>query len=191
MLMASATLIRPKRPRLWTYNEMVAELPESNLPMELWDGKLIMSPTPTPSHQGIVARFYRRLDDHVSAGACGEVFPRPLDVVLSPRRVVQPDVLFVAQANKSIVQDRICGAPDLVMEVISPGSWQRDRVEKEELYEQFEVPEYWIVDPEARSIEVFVLIKGAYQLHCRATGKQLAKSKLLPGFKVAFPQLDR
>jgi Uma2 family endonuclease len=191
MGMASTVLTPPKRQQLWTYDQMVAELPESNLPMELWDGQLIKSPTPTPWHQNIVARFYRRLDDYTSARGCGEVFVSPLDVVLSPRRVVQPDVLFIATANKDIVRDRICGVPDLVMEVISPGSWQRDRVEKKELYEQFEVAEYWIVEPEARSIEVFALVKGAYQLHCRTTRKQVAKSRLLPGFKVSFNQLER
>jgi len=67
-----------------------------------------------------------------------------------------------------IIQDRIRGVPDLAVEVISPGSWKRDRGEKKALYEQVGIAEYWIVDPESRSIEVFSLAKGVYQLHSRA-----------------------
>lgn len=188
--MATATLPKPPQPKLWTYDEMLEKLPESNLPMELWDGELIMSPTPTPSHQDIVFNFAQRLKDFVSRKELGTVYLSPLDVVLSQHRVVQPDVLFISRANRGIIQDRIRGVPDLVMEVISPGSWQRDRVEKKELYEQFEIPEYWIVDPETESIEVFALVKGQYQLLCRASGKQSAKSKLLSGFGISFQKLQ-
>ena len=79
--------------------------------------------------------------------------------------------------------------PDLAVEVISPGSWKRDRVEKKALYEQVGITEYWIVDPESRSIEVFALVKGVYQLHSRAVDAEVAKSRLLAGFKVSFRQL--
>src|SRR5580658_8604352 len=127
--MTTAALPRPKIERLWTYDEMVAELPETNLPTELGDGATIMSPTPTPSHQTIVMGILRALDDFVRARKAGTVFVSPLDVVLSQRRVVQPDVLFISNAHRGIIQDRIRGVPDLVMEVISQGSWRRDRIE--------------------------------------------------------------
>jgi len=179
----------PKAKRLWTYDEMLAELPESNLPVELWDGEIVMSPTPTPSHRTIVGSLYRALDDFVRDNKAGIVFLSPLDVALSQHRVVQPDVFFISNANKDIVQDRIRGVPDLAVEVISRGSWKRDRVEKKALYEQVGIAEYWIVDPESRSIEVFALTKGVYQLHSRAADAELAKSKLLAGFKISFGQL--
>ena len=187
--MTVAEMTRPKAKRLWTYDQMVAELPEINLPTELWDGEIIMSPTPTPSHQTIVGSLYRLLDGYVREKESGTVFISPLDVVLSQRRVVQPDLFFVSNASKDIIQDRIRGVPDLAVEVISPGTWKRDRVEKKALYEQVGVAEYWIVDPESRSIEVFALVKGDYQLHTRATDAEFAKSKLLAGFKVSFGQL--
>jgi Uma2 family endonuclease len=179
----------PKAQRLWTYDAMLEELPESNLPIELWDGELVMSPTPTPSHQIAVFRLARHLEDFVLAKKLGAVFVSPLDVVLSQHRVIQPDVFFISGANKDIIQDRIRGVPDLAVEVISPGSWKRDRVEKKALYEQVGIAEYWIVDPESRSIEVFALTKGVYQLHSRAMDTELAKSKLLSGFKLSFSQL--
>jgi Uma2 family endonuclease len=187
--MATATMTRPKARRLWTSEEMVAELPETNLPVELWDGEIVMSPTPTPSHQTIVLRLTRVMDDFVRDKKAGTVFVSPLDVVLSPRRVVQPDLFFISHDNGDIIQDQIRGVPDLAVEVISPGTWKRDRVEKKALYEQCGIAEYWIVDPESRSIEVFALTKGVYQLHSRASDSTVAKSKLLAGFKISFGQL--
>ncbi|NBV24182.1 MAG: Uma2 family endonuclease [Proteobacteria bacterium] len=117
------------------------------------------------------------------------MFISPLDVVLGPRRVVQPDVLFISQDRLGIIGDHIAGAPDLVVEVNSPGSWRRDRVDKKALYEQAGVKEFWIIDPDAEGIEVFTLVKGAYRLHGRAVADATASSKLLPGFKATFNEL--
>ncbi|HEY2083225.1 MAG TPA: Uma2 family endonuclease [Verrucomicrobiae bacterium] len=186
--MATATLPKLKAKRFWTYDEMVAALPETNVPMELWDGELVRSPMPTPSHQIIVQKLVRLLDDFVREKKAGTVFVSPLDVVLSQHRVVQPDVFFISRANSDIIQDRIRGVPDLVVEVISQ-TWKRDRVEKKALYEQFGVSEYWIVDPESRAIEVFALAKGVYQLHSKGTETTAAKSRLLSGFKISFAGL--
>jgi Uma2 family endonuclease len=188
--MATATLPRPAaRKRLWTYDEMVAELPESNLPMELWDGEILMSPTPNPSHQRIVLKITRLLSEHVQAKKLGEVFVSPLDVILTARRVVQPDVFFIAKSRLNLVTDRVRCAPDLAVEVISAGSWKRDRVEKKGLYEQHGVREYWIIDPEAQTIEVFALERGAFKLTSKADLGETAASKLLPGFAITWSQL--
>ena len=127
--MATATLRPPKAKRRWTYDEMAAELPETNQPTELWDGELIMSPSPRPSHQRIVLRVARVIEDFADTDGVGEVFVSPLDVVLSSHHVVQPDVIFVANANASIVTETcLRGAPNLVVEVNS-GTWRRDRVD--------------------------------------------------------------
>lgn len=189
--MAVATLPnRETEKRLWTYDEMVAELPETNQPIELWDGELVMSPTPTPNHQTIVGSFYRTLDGFVRQKKSGRVFLSPLDIILSQHRVVQPDLFFISNENKNIVQDRVRGVPDLAVEVISPGTWKRDRVEKKSLYEQVGVAEYWIVDPESHTIEVFALINGSYQLHGRGKDAETVQSKLLSGFGVSFNELQ-
>jgi Uma2 family endonuclease len=188
--MATATLLRPKAKRLWTFDELVAELPETTTPTELWDGELIMAPAPRPNHQRAVARFWRLLHEHVSRNDLGEAFISPLDVVLSARRVVQPDVVFISKSRSDIVQDYIRGIPDLVVEVISEGSWRRDRVEKKNLYEQLGLPEYWIVDPESQTIEVFVLEQGSYRIHARAELGQTAASRIVPGFSVTWQQLS-
>lgn len=189
--MTVAELTRPKAKahRLWTYDEMVAELPETNQPTELWNGEIVMSPAPHPNHQRIVGRFYKLLDQFVDRRGLGEVLVSPCDVVLTQKRVVQPDVLFISKARLGIVKNYIAGVPDLAMEVISESSWQRDRIQKKALYEQCGLPEYWIIDPDSETIEVFALIKGVYQLHSRGVGAQPAKSRLLAGFSLSFKNL--
>ena len=189
MTVAAPTRPKARSHRLWTYDEMVAELPETNQPVELWNGEIIMSPAPHPDHQTIVLNFAATLREFVAVGRLGKIFVSPVDVVLAPRRVVQPDVLFIAKERLNIVGSCIAGAPDLVMEVISVGSWQRDRIQKKALYESAGVAEYWIIDPDAEAIEVFALIKGVYQLHSKATGREPVKSKLLAGFKTNFREL--
>jgi Uma2 family endonuclease len=150
---------------------MLAELPESAQPLEL--------------------RVCERLNRFVTQRQLGEVFISLLDVVLSPRRVVQPDVLFVSHDRRHIVKDHIRGVPDLAFEIISQGTWQRDRVSKKSPYEQFGLAEYWIVDPESRTIEVFALEGGAYVLHSRGQGEECARSRLLKGFELTFSELEK
>ncbi len=120
----------PQTRRLYTYDELVAEMPETNQPHELWDGELIMAPAPFFDHQKTVLRFYRRLDDWVSSRNLGEVIASPIDMVLSPHRVVQPDVAFISKERLAIIQRAIMGPADLVAEVVSLGGRNRDRIEK-------------------------------------------------------------
>ena len=176
-------------PRRYTYDEVVAEMPESNLPCELWDGEVIMSPAPSYFHQKIVLRFYRQLDDWVSEHRLGDVVTGPIDMVLSPHRVMQPDVVFIARDRLGIIGKAINGPADLAVEVISLGHRQRDRIEKRDLYEQYGVKEYWLIDPEAQTVEVLHLVNGRYQLSARCTPGERAASQLLPGFAVTVSEL--
>ena len=175
--------------RRWTFEELAAELPESNLPTELWDGELTMSPAPSFFHQEIVARFYKLRDAWVRQHRLGKTGLAPLDMVLAPRRSVQPDVVFISTARLGIIQDRIMGAADLVAEVISPESRRRDRFDKRDLYEQHGVREYWLLDPEAQTVEVFHLQAGEYELVGRWRPGEQARSRLLKGFSVAVAGL--
>ncbi len=174
-----------EKKRLWTFDELAAKTPETNQPTELWDGELIMALAPTPLHQRISFRLARLLEQFVSARQLGEVMVAPIDVVLTQRRVVQPDILYISNAKRAMIQDRIRGAPDLIVEIVSPGTWRRDHVDKRALYEQFGVTEYWIVDPEAETIEVLALEQKSYQLVGRVGPGERATSRLLVGFEVA------
>lgn len=171
--------------RFWTFAELEAELPESNRPTELWDGELIMPPSPSFEHQENALRFYEALQAWVRERHLGKVVAAPMDMVLSPRRAVQPDVLFISTERLSIIQRCVRGPADLVAEVVSPGTRHRDRIEKRDLYEQHGVREFWIIDPEAKTVEVFFLEKEQYRLLGRFRSGQTAESRLLAGFKVA------
>ncbi len=175
--------------RRYTYDELVAEVGESNQLCELWDGELIMSPTPSFFHQKIAFRFQRLLDDWVTARGLGEVVGAPIDMVLSEHRVTQPDVLFISKERLHIIQRVLVGPVDLAVEIISLGGRNRDRIEKRDLSEQYGVKEYWVVDPESKTVDVLALVKGRYELamHCGPGDK--AASRLLQGFEISVDYL--
>ena len=175
--------------RRWTFDELAAELPESNLPTELWDGELIMSPSRSFLHQQLVDRFHDLLKSWVRQHHLGETAVAPIDMVLTTRRAIQPDVVFISNERLGIIKEQIMGAADLVAEVISPGSRRRDRIDKRDLYEQHGVQEYWIIDPEAKTVEVLHLEKGTYQLAGRWHPGEIAQSVLLKGLEVPVSPL--
>ena len=119
---------------------------------ELIYGSLFVSPSPSPLHQIIVGVLFAKLR-RLSRGSGGRVFLAPLDVFLRDHSVVQPDLLYVSKERRSLVGERVEGAPDLLVEVLSPGTARRDRGDKLRLYAETGVREYWIVDPEGRQIE--------------------------------------
>jgi Uma2 family endonuclease len=163
---------------------MVAELEESNLPTELWDGELVMSPAPSFFHQQIVDRFHDYLKAFVRARQLGQTGVAPLDMVLTNTRATQPDVVFISNERLDIIKTRLMDAADLVAEVISPNSRRRDRIDKRDLYEQHGVKEYWLIDPEALTVEVLHLVQGEFQLVGRWRPGESAESRLLKGFRV-------
>ena len=121
---------------------------------ELIKGEIIMSPSPNLSHQRIT-KILERIFDSFVASEGGEYFHAPFDVYLDNRNVVQPDILLLTKSNLSKIKDRgIEGAPDLVVEILSPSNSHIDRYHKRVLYQEFGVKEYWIVDPNNKSLEI-------------------------------------
>ena len=180
--MATPTLQR------WTYARAEAELPP-DARREIIGGELIMSPTPIPAHQECVTRLLFVLRPYVTARRLGHVLPAPLDVVLADDEVVQPEVIYVSKQNRIIGPKRVAGVPDLLVEVISPGSVRRDRVDKKALYERCGVGEYWLVDLNNRAVEVWTLREGRYQLHGLFAGAETLTSVLLADFAVPVAEL--
>jgi Uma2 family endonuclease len=131
------------------------ELPETNTPEELLDGEVIMSPAPVPKHQLCVANVYDLLKGLVPDG---RVFFAPVGVFLDEGNVPEPDLVWVSEGGKCRIGDRYLeGAPDLIVEVLSPGTALRDKTTKFRLYEQHGVNEYWLADPDAQYLEVWRL----------------------------------
>lgn len=148
---------------------------------ELMDGELSVVPSPTTAHQTVAQNLEYVLMRHVRATRCGRVLHAPLDVVLGTgpqREVVQPDIVYVDRARTDIItSDEVAGAPDWVIEIISPGTKRRDRGYKRTLYERSGVREYWIVDLVSESIEVFVLGPTGFRPAIRYTsGSEIASA---------------
>ena len=122
---------------------------------ELLNGELMMVPAPNTKHQRILQRLFHELDQFTRQHGLGEVFVAPFDVVLSNTNVVQPDVLFISRARADRITDKnVQGAPDLVIEILSPSTAGRDLNDKHELYGSRGVLEYWIIDPVAETLAV-------------------------------------
>ena len=139
------------------------ELPETPR-CELIFGRFYVSPSPTPLHQTVALllwQYLRALGRSVRARAFGA----PLDTVLADHSVVQPDVIYLSAEKRELIRERIEGVPDLVVEVISPGSARIDRGEKLRAYAEAGVAEYWIADPTTRMIEFLVLREGSYVVY--------------------------
>ncbi|MDX2139247.1 MAG: Uma2 family endonuclease [Chloroflexota bacterium] len=149
-----AVSMTPERVRM-TADEYLA-LPETTLPMNLIDGELIDRATPTADHQSLVLQIAIVLKAKARALG-GDAYIAPLDVRLDEFNVVQPDVLVILPGSKcQIIENKLYGAPDLVVEVLSPSTGKLDHKRKFALYERFGVREYWMVDPDALLIEVWV-----------------------------------
>jgi Uma2 family endonuclease len=150
---------------IWTYDDYVL-LPDDGNRYEVIDGELHVTPAPTTTHQSVSKRIQFELMLQIEHRGHGIVFDAPVDVILARTRTVQPDLVVVRTARRAIVSERgIEGAPDLVVEILSPGTEQTDRIVKRKLYASVGVPEYWLVDPSSHAVEVLVLGKRGYRRH--------------------------
>lgn len=148
-----------------------------------------MTPSPSGGHQDAVGRFYHYLFLNIESHGMGKVRIAPFDVELTPKLVVQPDVLVVLKANyDKLAENRVLGAPNLVIEVASPGTATYDRHSKQMAYAQAGVPEYWIADPMARTVEVFVLERHIYTSVGIFEGKATLPSTIVPGLPTPVEQ---
>ncbi len=167
-----------------TFRQMEFDDPNSHL-YELINGEIVKKGAPHIQHQRISKKLLRKIDTYVESKDLGEVFYAPTDVVLSDTDAPQPDLFFIKKDRLKIIDEAegvVMGAPDLAVEIISPGSVRRDRVVKKDLYEKFGIAEYWLVDPQNASIEVYILENEHYQLHLLADKGDTVSSKLLEGF---------
>jgi len=166
-------------------------LPEGPPYYELIDGELIEMPSPTPEHQRIVTRLGAKMLNFADEHELGEVFVAPLDTHLTETDAYQPDVLFISDERRDIVGDRIEGAPDLVVEVLSPSTGYYDLTRKRRVYAETGVREYWIVDPKEQTIRVLER-PGGEQFEARSETRDedaAVHSGVLDGFSVRLAEL--
>ena len=156
---------------------------------ELIDGEILMSPSPSFRHQVVSSRLHELLAAFVRARKLGEFVTAPIDVFLPSGDVVQPDLVFLAAKRLRKMRERVEGAPDLVIEILSPGNPERDRLVKRDLYARTGVPEYWIVDPEARTVEVLRLEGGRYGAPALYEVADTLASPTFPGLALAVREV--
>ena len=157
---------------------------------EILYGELIMVPAPSTIHQSISRNLEFLIWDFVKKYGIGNVFYAPIDVVFNDDIVLQPDIIFVKTGNKNIIcKNAIHGVPDIVIEIISPTSTYHDLVEKKEIYRKYEVPEYWLVFPEEKAIEVLTLENGEYAEFSKSQKSGFVQSKIIKGLKTDIKEV--
>lgn len=145
----------PSVTRLYTIEDVRA-LPDDRNRYETIAGELFVTPAPLLRHQAVLGRLHLALGAYVERHALGWVWVAPTDVVFGPLTLVEPDLLFVPRARRSLLTDRdITGAPDLVVEILSPTTGRTDHGRKRELYQNQGVREYWIVDADEKHVEIW------------------------------------
>lgn len=176
----------PQTATRMTYAEFMA-LPDDGKRYELIEGELVLNPAPNMRHQRIQwkisGEFYKYFEEH----PVGQAFNAPTDVVLIDDVVLEPDILVVLNEHASIIgADNVKGAPDIVIEILSPGTRRKDEIVKRRLYEHHGVNEYWVVDPEAELLRVYrregTAFAPAIVIDTDAGGT--ITSPLLPGFSL-------
>ena len=171
-----------------TYHDYV-QLPDDKR-YEIVEGELFLVPAPHLYHQQVVGRLWMSLYAHAKDNHLGEVFLAPCDVVLSEITVVQPDLMFVSSRHQGILTDaNIQGAPDLVVEILSPTTRGRDLGLKRSLYSKHGVLEYWIVDPEAKTVEVLSLTETGFRTHAIVPRTGTLNSPLFPVLSLALSDI--
>lgn len=181
----------PLRSRKLTYEDYLY-FPQDGRRHEILDGEHFVVPAPTLRHQSVVSNLHLALGLFVRMHRLGRVWTAPVDVVLSDVDILQPDLVFVAESRANLLADtHIQGAPDLVVEVLSPSSRRTDLVTKRHLYEKHGVSEYWIVDPEIEAVETYRLTDNGYRREAQLSleGEGALRSPLLPGLVLELREI--
>ena len=172
----------------WTYEEYAA-IPEDGHRYEVVNGVLYMAPSPTWDHQRSAFKISVCLNVCIEEAGRGKVCIAPMDVELSDKNVVQPDVLVVLNERLDwITNSRVIGAPDLVVEVVSPSTARHDLSEKLSTYARAGVPGYWIVTPSSKTLELLVLDKGSYSSLGLFFGDAVLPSQIVPDISTKVEQ---
>ena len=153
-----------------TIYEVWENLPEGTL-CQLINNNLVMSPAPIDIHQAILLKISHRIYSHLDQHPIGEIRIAPYDVYFSKRNIFQPDLIFIANSNLHLIESKgLVGVPDLVIEVLSPGTAHKDEGEKKDIYEQYGVQEYYIIHPETKNVQGFILKDKIFVELDEATG---------------------
>ncbi len=164
---------------------------EEGAPFQLINYDLIMSPSPIPIHQVISAKLTQALLNFLdSKNNNGFLVSAPMDVKFDEGNVLQPDVIYISEERiPELIKDRIVGAPDLVIEILSPSNAYYDLRQKKDIYEKYGVKEYIIIDPIQENADLYILKDGIFFLNQKAEKTDALNSLILPGFAIDLKRL--
>jgi Uma2 family endonuclease len=166
-----------------------ARLPEGTR-CQLIEGEIIMAPSPVRFHQRIQMKLSALLEEFVESRNLGEVYPAPFDVYLTRKDAYQPDLLFVSNERLHLLaNDGMHGAPDIVVEILSPSTAYHDLRRKKDVYEKTGVQEYWVIDPIDKTFECFVHMEGRFQTVFMGKKQGQFCSGVLPEFCIELAKL--
>ncbi|MDQ7825774.1 MAG: Uma2 family endonuclease [Candidatus Eremiobacteraeota bacterium] len=172
-----------------TYEDYLT-LPNDRNRYEILEGELVMTPSPTTVHQKVSQNLEFIIISYLREHPVGSLYHAPVDVLLSDISVVVPDILFVAQQRASLISERgIEGAPDLIVEILSPGTAKYDRVSKMQIYGKRGVEWYWIVDHKEKTIEEYHNEKGSFRLVRKASADEDFHPGLFPGLVIPLSKV--
>ncbi len=182
---------KTKSKKKFTYKDYLKITEEPGYKYEVLQGELIKEPSPNVMHQRVSRRLQRILEDYFwEIDPEGEIFNAPLDVTLSDINVVQPDLFYIASKKNDIIKiNRINGSPELVVEVLSPFNPRKDRLQKMQIYQEYGVKHYWLIDPEERTLEYFALRDGAYTLVASGMDEEIVEHLGFPDLKISLGKL--
>ena len=167
-------------------------LPDDGNRYELIEGELIVSRAPGLTHQRISGNLFAALRRFLDQHSLGEILATP-GVVFDDFNGVIPDLIFMSNERRAniVAGERLIGPPELVIEIVSPGveNSRRDRVAKRQIYSRFGVDEYWIVDPNDRTLEIYRRQTDVLKLVTTLTDGDTLTSPLFPGFAVAMQEI--
>jgi Uma2 family endonuclease len=173
------------------YTEKDYQLLEEGTPFQLINGDLIMSPSPLLLHQLIIGKLYLLISNNLEQSKIGGlVVLSPMDVRLDEENIFQPDLLYISEEKKAeLIGDRINGAPDLIIEILSPSTAYYDLRQKKDFYEQYGVKEYLIIDPIKKDAEVYILVNQEFQLHQKEKQNGSITLTTLPTLQIDLQKL--
>jgi len=173
----------------YTYQDLLTT-PEDNRRYEIFEGELVMSPAPDYGHQNAQANLFNILFSYIRKKGWGKVFAAPFDVYFDEETVVEPDILFISTERLHIIDGKkVNGAPDLVVELLSPSTESRDRGFKFKRYAEEGVKEYWMADAVQQTLEIYQLTPQGFTLFAKFSGNEEAKSKLLKDLKFGLREI--
>jgi len=187
--MAIAIVDIPERLEVYTYEDYI-NLPDNGKRYEIINGELYMVPAPTLGHQDTIGEFHLTIGLFLRTNPIGKIYLAPTDIIFSEIDVLQPDLIFVSKEKFDILTGaNIQGAPDLVIEVLSPGTEKRDRTIKLKAYSKFGVAEYWMANDEGATVEIWRRQGKKLVFHALLDRTQTLTTPLLPGLEISLEKI--